>query len=194
MIAFLRTLASITISALQQLAGGSDRGQAVPSQNLQNQALQLGRELSRLTATAAPLRRSPGALGPDGIERRLTAFASLSYQARHLVIAAQAGAMGPAPMVTAADASKYSAVIAGNTLVLIRMLDKHVPDGVPDSQELPETIGPGRSGNEPAIAARRELQRINEALLVLAEDLASGRPGRESATEEAANRQPRLIE
>ena len=180
MVSFLRTLDAIASTSLHQLGGGGDHGP-----ELSRQALALNGQLSQLYATAAPMRYSSGSLGRDGIERRLTAFSALTYYARHLVNAAQA----PADTTRGAssiDWPLYSAVTEGNISALVSLLEKRVPDEMRDSQDLPEKPESSSSQASPALVGVRELQRINQTLLVLAEDLAPDPEGVDAPDAEPA--------
>jgi uncharacterized membrane protein YccC len=164
-VAFVQTLDAIIQASLSRLATTADIGQ------LSSRALELDQQYRRLTASAEPLLRLPGALRLDGIERRLTAAAALTYYARQLVKAVEA--IPPnAPLLDPQSCSELTTLSQDNLSALIQVLRDEPPGPVHQSEDLPfqtASLRDERSGA--GGAAMHSLLRINETVLTLIEDL-----------------------
>ncbi|MGH7097043.1 MAG: FUSC family protein [Stellaceae bacterium] len=177
-VAFLQTLEDIIQACLKRLAGTADVA------SLADQALTLGQRFRRLNTSAAPLRRVAGALRRDGIERRLTAIAALTYYARYLIKATEAFAPDTAPFPTAACA-QLAAFTRDNISALVRILNGEPPGPMHGSEDLP--LQPDTSPetrNTEREAALHYVVRINETVLALIEDLTrdTAEPARDTAS------------
>jgi len=166
--ALLKTLDDITQICIKRLAGSSD----IPS--LIDQTLMLNQRFRQLYFRVEPLRRAPGAMGLDGIERRLTAIGALTYYARHLIKVTETLAPGDAPLQT--DAGVQLGTIAhDNITALIQILDKELPGPVHGSEDLPlqpDTPGSRSEGSSAKCeVAVHYLVRINQTVLAIIEDL-----------------------
>lgn len=165
---FLRTLDEVIQACLERLTGTGDVS------SLAGQALALDQRLRQLASSATPLRRGFGALRRDGIERRLTALAAMTYYARHLITTTEALAPGVADLPKSGF-SRLAASTRGNISALIRILEgappgpAHATEGPTLDLEVPQ--GPVEIGNARREAALSPLARINQAVLGLIEDL-----------------------
>lgn len=170
-VAFLQTLDDITGTCLKRLTGTADIA------SLANQALALDQRFRKLSASAGPLRQIAGALRLDGVERRLTAAAALTYYARHLIRATETVAPGTAPL-PASTYTQLATITRDNLSALNQILSNEVPGPVHESEDLPLQPdifrdSPIDSNAEPE--AIYYLTRINETVLTLIEDLSATR-------------------
>ena len=166
-VVFLKSLDDIIGTCLERLAGGSDMS------SLAGQTLSLGQRFRQLTVRAAPLRRGAGFLSTDGIERRLTSAAALTYYARHLIKTTEVLAHGAAPL-SAAASTKLGSVTGDNISTLIRVLNSEPTGPTYGSEDLPlefdaapDQQGDGNAGRE----AAHYLVRINQTILTLIQEL-----------------------
>jgi uncharacterized membrane protein YccC len=165
--ALLKTLDGITQSCLKRLAGSSD----IPS--LTDQALTLDQQFQQLNNQAAPLRSASGALGTDGIERRITAAAALTYYARHLIRITEALAPG-ATALSAEAGMKLGTITRDNISTLIQVLNKEPPGPTHGDEDLPlrPDVPPGqREDGHTERDAVHYLVRINQTVLTLIKEL-----------------------
>lgn len=164
-VAFLQTLEDIIQACLKRLAGTADVA------SLADQALMLGQRFRRLNSSAAPLRRVAGALRRDGIERRLTAIAALTYYARYLIRATEAFAPDTAPLPAAA-CTQLVTFTRDNISALVRILNGEPPGLMHGSEDLPlqPDTSPETRNTKPE-AALHYIVRINETVLALIEEL-----------------------
>lgn len=163
----LKTLDEIIQTCLKRLAGSSDM------LSLSSQTLILDQRFRQLNTRAEPLRRAAGALGPDGIERRLTAAAALTYYARHLIKVTETPAADAAPL-TAATSAQLGKISRDDVSALIQVLSKELPGPVHGSEELPLPPDGARGQQEDSSAGRKAvdyLVRINQTVLTLIEEL-----------------------
>lgn len=170
-VALLKTLDDVIQTCLKRLDGSSDISSLASS--LTNQALTLDQRFRQLTVRAEPLRRASGALSTDGIERRLTSAAALTYYARHLIKTTEALAPAAAPLSAVASTRLVTAT-RDNISALILVLNgepagpTHGSEGFPF--ELDATRGVGEDGDAER-GALHDLVRINQTLLTLIEEL-----------------------
>lgn len=170
----LQTLDDITQTCLGRLAGNADIS------TLTDQALALDEQFRQLSARTEPLRYASGALGLDGIERRLTAASALTYYARHLIKATDTLAPGDEPLPPGTR-EQLSTITHDNISALIQVLNKELPGPVHGSEELPlQSETPGSQSADSGHEAVRYLVRINQTVLAVIEDLT-----RDMATEVA---------
>ncbi|MGH8822124.1 MAG: hypothetical protein ACREWJ_12635, partial [Rhodoferax sp.] len=167
-----------TQTCLERLAGSSDI-RALP-----DQALALDQQFRQLTTRAKPLRLASGAQRLDGIERRLTAAAAMTYFARHLIRVTEAFAASGAPLPLAKCAQLATAT-RDNISALIQIIHKKLPGPVHGSDEFALEIEPSDKlpeGSKTECEALRYLVRINQIVLTRIEDTARGAtaPGREA--------------
>ncbi len=169
----LTTLALDVITATLARLGGDT---SVTKGAVEQRLLAIDADVRRLGATAAPLRRAPGALQAGGVEGRLTAFWSLAYFTRHLVRAAERGGAAAAS-VRSPDWDRARAATSQNIAALSSALADRVPGPV---QEDLDFDGQDEQATPQARAhgdVLRQLERINLTLVVLVEDVAPGSVG-----------------
>gem|GEM_PF-1485670 len=168
----LRDVDVVITATLARLGGDTSVTKGAVEQRL----LAIDADVRRLGATAAPLRRAPGALQAGGVEGRLTAFWSLAYFTRHLVRAAERGGAAPAS-VRSPDWERARAATSQNIAALSSALADRVPGPV---QEDLDFDGQDEQATPQARAhgdVLRQLERINLTLVVLVEDVAPGSVG-----------------
>jgi uncharacterized membrane protein YccC len=177
-VAALLTEVDVVVSAaLQRLAGTSE----VSGHALDERLLALDQHVRRLNATAAPLRRAAGAQEAGGIEGRLTAIWALAHATRHLVQAVEDA--GPADPTggTSADWGRLGETTRGNVTAVLDALAGRLPESVqPDlGVELDDdpAAGPPARAED---AVLRQLERINQTLLLLLDDISPGAVDREA--------------
>ncbi|HEU5019815.1 MAG TPA: FUSC family protein [Pseudolabrys sp.] len=170
-IAFLQMLDEITQACLKRLGGGAAAG------SLDDQALALDQRYRRLSSSAAPLRRLPGAVRLDGIERRLTAAAALTYYGRHLIKAADAAAPGTSDLPES-KREHLATITRDNLSALMNVLRGETPGPTHESDDFPlgrDTFGHRRVSGNAAGEAVYFLRRINETVLATIDDLSARR-------------------
>jgi uncharacterized membrane protein YccC len=165
----IRTIDDIAQTCLQRLNGNTGTA------SLTVQALTLDQRLRQLNLRAEPLRRSSGSLGLDGIERRLTAAAALTYYARHLIRTTEALAPD-APPLPGDVGQQLATITRDNIEALIQLLNGEPPGPIHEREDFPlepeDTPSPlGREGSERE--AVHTLELINHTVLTLIEDLTS---------------------
>jgi hypothetical protein len=166
-VVFLKKLDDIIETCLERLAGGSDIS------SLANQTLSLDQRFRQLIVRAEPLRSGAGSLSTDGIERRLTSAAALTYYARHLIKTTEVVAPGAAPL-SAEASTKLGSVIRDNISTLIQVLNNeptgttHASEDLPlEPDAAPDQQRDGNAGRE----AAHYLVRINQTIVTLIEEL-----------------------
>ena len=167
--ALVRDVAVVVSAVLGRLDGST----TVPARSLQDRLLVIERDGRRVSATATPLRRSAGAAGAGGIEKRLTALWSLTYDSRHLVRAAEeavAGGLDP----SAQDWPAVRATMDANFSALLDVLAGRLPTAVEPSLPIVLPDDGAEVPDSPRAAVLRRLTRINETLVVLVGDVSPG--------------------
>ena len=165
----VRDVAVVLSAVLARLDGSA----SVPARSVQDQLLVVERDARAVSSTAAPLRRSAGAAGAGGIERRLTALWSLTYDTRHLVRAvgrAVDSADADAVDLSAPDWRAVRATLDANVSALLDVLAGRLPPAV--EPDLPVALPD--DGGSPQAAVLRRLTRINETLVVLVGQISPG--------------------
>ncbi|MCM0641321.1 FUSC family protein [Cellulomonas wangsupingiae] len=165
----VRDIATVVTTAVGRLDGSSH----VSSRALQDRLLAIEREARTVSATAAPLRRAAGASGADGVEGRLTALWSLTYDTRHLVRAVEA-ALEAGPTGTE-DWSAVRATLGENLTALLDALAGRLPGAV--ESDLPLLVGAHDVPVGPVDDVVRHLVRINDTVVVLVGDASPGAVG-----------------
>lgn len=165
-VALLETLNDIIQTCLKRQVSGSDMS------SLADRALVLDQRFRQLSAGAEPLRRVSGAMGPEGIERQLTSAAALTYYARQLIKTAEATAPR-APLLATEAAKELGTATKDNIAVLTRVLEGQPPGPTHGGEDLPLEPG-GASGSQEDASPLHYLERINQTVLTLIEDLTPG--------------------
>ncbi len=162
----------VAVASLGRM-GGDDR---ITSAAVTRRLLTLDQHLRQVNATAAPLRRSVGALEAGGIEAQLTAVWSLVYDTRHLAravtLAVEAGSdRGPTDWTT------LQHVTDDNLAALGVALEGGLPGVVHD--DLDADDAPGTAPPRPEETVLRHAERINQTAMLL---LSTVSPGAVSAS------------
>ena len=169
-VALLERIDAILQACLEHLAGNTDV-RAVPS--LATQALALEQQMHQLNATAEPLRRAPGALGPQGIERRLTAATALTNHARQLIKVTETSTRA-AGQLPASECTQLGTLTHHNIAALIRVLKGEHPGPVHRSEDFPLRSLEPRQAQEAGGTDRNAVYyvaQINQTVLALIDDL-----------------------
>ncbi|WP_166390474.1 FUSC family protein [Nocardioides ochotonae] len=163
-----RDIDAIVTASMGRLAGAPPT--ALPQ--LRQRVLTASQDVRTVVATAEPLRHAPGALGPEGIEGRLTAVWALTSHARRLVRAAERAivtGVGPHDQDWRGMARSTSTNIAALTTAL---------DGRLPGPLVLEVASFEMSGSGPTDRlmddVMRELTRINQTVLALLELVSPG--------------------
>ncbi|WP_328917525.1 MULTISPECIES: hypothetical protein [unclassified Streptomyces] len=125
----------------------------------------MNQNLRRLYQTAAPLRRIPGTLHRDGVERQLTVASALAYYTRHLT-----NPRTPPPAAVPLD--KLAELTDNNLHALTQAItghpavDTHDPTAI-----LPPTDDPAAA--DPLV---RNTVRINQIITAHTADITPGEP------------------
>ncbi|GAA3863057.1 hypothetical protein GCM10022381_03900 [Leifsonia kafniensis] len=162
----LRIVDQMTASCLTQLG----RGIVESRESRIDRLLALNRQMDLINATAVPLRRASGAMDLGGIEGQLTAIWALVYYTRHLVMATERTPLG-ASGISADEWARIHGVTRDNLTSLAAVLNGDLPGDVAESIDPPEESDAGQPLTGSVAAALRQLERLNQAALILMEDV-----------------------
>ncbi|MFI2754210.1 FUSC family protein [Cellulomonas sp. P22] len=165
----VRDVATVVTTTVGRLEGST----SVSTASVRDRLLVVEREARAVNSTAAPLRRAAGASGADGVEGRLTALWSLTYDTRHLVRAAQQ-AVDAGADPSAQDWSAVRTTLRTNFTALLDVLADRLPTSV--EPDLPLVLDDGVRGasDSPQAAVLRHLDRINDTLVLLVGEVSPG--------------------
>ncbi|MFC4555110.1 FUSC family protein [Georgenia faecalis] len=164
---------SVVVAGNLERLAGNDR---VSPPAIYQRLLVMNQHARAVNTTAAPLRRSAGALEPGGIEAQLTAAWSLAYYTRHLTHAVDRVAGAEA---TDQDWARLRGIIGGNLAALTAALDDRLPGPVQEDLGLrDDALGTATRLEESVL---RLLERINQTVVLLLTDVSPGAVTRETA-------------
>ncbi|NPC96664.1 FUSC family protein [Nocardioides sp. zg-DK7169] len=175
-VALAEDVDAIVAACMDRLAGGSSA--ALPA--LRQRLLTASEHVRRIGATAAPLRWAEGALGPEGIEGRLTAVWALTSHSRRLVRATEhavRAGVGPEDQ----DWHALGRATTQNVTALRTALAGELPGAVVSDAAGFETTG-ADSETRAADDVLRELARVNQTVLALLETISPGAVDQDTVT------------
>lgn len=176
----LHDIEIVMVASLRELEGGTK----ISRKAVEKRLLVINQDVRQINATAAPLRRTPGAFEVGGIEGQLTALWSLTYYTRHLARAVTR-MIAAGDNLSTEDWASLRRVTSANVSALREALDGRVPTTV---QEDLGVSSEGDTAGEPARArdlVLREVERINQTLTVLIETYAPGATGKDTTVDTA---------
>ncbi|GAA1399886.1 FUSC family protein [Oerskovia paurometabola] len=175
----LRDVEIVITAGLERLAGGTK----ISRKAIEKHLLVITQDVRRVNATAAPLRRAAGALEVGGIEGRLTAVWSLTYYTRHLARAVERMIEAGAD-VSSEDWDRLRRTTSANISALRAVLADRLPGTVEENLDFGSEYDPTGPPTRPQDVVLRQVERINQTLVVLIESIAPGATGK---GEEAAS-------
>lgn len=162
----LHTIDEVVTSCVAQLGQG-----VVESRESRiDRVLTLNRQMDRINSTAIPLRRSAGAMDLGGIEAQLTALWALVYYTRHLLMATERTPLGTSG-ISDEEWTRLRDITRKNVSSLAAVLNGDLPGTVTENLDSPEEDDSGQPLAASVAAALRQLDRLNQAALVLMEDV-----------------------
>lgn len=179
------------IGGLSHAASDSLRrmsGDDVPLQTLRSRGLAVNRQLKEVTGTAAPLRRASGALELGGIEGTLTAVWSMVFFSRNVLRAAS----DPHVQTSAVPAKEWdriTAITLGNLEALSTALRGERPAEVPGSLDLDGDVLDDPALPRATELVLRQLEKLNETVLLLLGDVVPGGLEPASPTDDDASQE-----
>ena len=186
----LRDIETVMVACLSELEGGTK----ISSKAVERRLLVINQDVRQINATAAPLRRTPGAFEVGGIEGQLTALWSLTYYTRHLARAVTR-LHEATTTLSPQDWATLRHTTSTNISALREALEGRVPATVTQDLGTEEDLAPEQdaagSARDTAGPARaqdlvlREVERINQTLVVLIETYAPGATGKDVAMDTA---------
>ncbi len=170
----------VIVAGLERLEGG----QKISRQAIEKRLLVINKDVRQVNATAAPLRRASGSLEVGGIEGRLTAVWSLTYHTRHLAHAVE-HMLAAGTDLTSEDWENLRRITSQNIGALRAALDDHLPTKVDENLDFSSEYDPTGPPARAEDMVLRQLERINQTLVVLIESVAPGASGKDEAAERA---------
>ncbi|WP_122817842.1 FUSC family protein [Nocardioides pantholopis] len=171
----LDDLRVVITAGLERLSGND----TVSAAAIRRRLLAINQAARQLTVTSAPLRRAAGALEAGGVEGRLTAVWSLTYYTRRLIEAVEhALAAGVDP--GGEDWGQLRRATSDNLTALTAALADQLPGPVHDSLPASRDYDPSGRPTRPEDAVLRELERINQTVVLLLGDISPGAVNRDA--------------
>ena len=166
----------VIVAGLERLEGGSK----ISRKAIDKRLLVINKDVRQVNATAAPLRRTSGSLEVDGIEGRLTAVWSLTYYTRHLAHAVERMIEAGGDL-TSEDWENLRRTTSHNIGALRAALADRLPTTVEENLDVSADYDPTGPTTRSEDVVLRQLERINQTLVVLIESVAPGATEKDDA-------------
>lgn len=167
-VALVGALSHSTVDSLRRMSGTD-----VPVATLRARGLAVNRELNKVTGTAAPLRRASGAMELGGIEGMLTAVWSMVYFSRYVLRAATDPRVQTS-VVPAQEWERISAITLGNLDALTSAMRGDHPTEIPGRLDVDSDVLDDPTLPRPTQRVLHQLEKLNEAILLLLDNLVPG--------------------
>ncbi|MBE7700866.1 FUSC family protein [Oerskovia sp. Sa1BUA8] len=176
----LQDIEIVVVASLRELEGGTK----ISKKALEKRLLVINKDVRQVNATAAPLRRTPGALEVGGIEGQLTAVWSLTYYTRHLARAATR-MLEAGTDLSSEDWARLRRTTSENISALHDALAGRLPRTVEEDLDFDSEYDPTGPPARAEDVVLRQVERIDQTLVVLIEIFAPGATGKDDAAQRA---------